>query len=73
MRRQHKMKNPKEIRHMYLKHILCYLQLMDSHKLELADHFFIRLDTIADVLNRDSARDVDRIIRWQTHQKDCNK
>lgn len=69
MRRQHKMKNPKEIRHMYLKYILCYLQLMDSHKMEIADHFFIRLDTIADVLNRDSAQDVDRIIRCRERQQ----
>lgn len=64
------MKTRKHIRHTYTKYLLMYMDMEDAHKLEAADRWWLRAETLAtDVLGRIICKDADRIIKYRERQQ----
>lgn len=64
------MKTKKQIRHTYAKYLAIYLNMVDAHKLEAADRWYLRAETLAtEVLNRDICHDADRLIKCRERQQ----
>lgn len=64
------MKTRKQIRHTYTKYLLMYMDMTDAHKLEAADRWWLRAETLAtDVLGRAICYDIERLIKCRERQQ----